>query len=59
MRYLGTNFSLTLAGMRLRIRIDLDDADAESQDVRRDEGTPEHADVRRRVVPHHLRSRRA
>jgi len=61
MRYLGSNFSLTIAGLRLRIRIDLDDVDLdiESQDVRRDEGTPEHVDVKRKVVPHHLRSRRA
>lgn len=59
MRYLGSNFSLTIAGMRLRIRIDLDDVDVESQDVRRDEGTPEHVDVKRKVVPHHLRSPRA
>lgn len=59
MRYLGSNFSLTLAGMRLRIRIDLDDAELESQDVRRDEGTPEHVDVKQRVVPHHLRTPRA
>jgi len=59
MRYLGSNFSLTIAGMRLRIRIDLDDAEMEPQDVRRDEGTPEHVDVKRKVVPHHLRSRRA
>jgi hypothetical protein len=58
MRYLGSNFSLTIAGMRLRIRIDLDDV-PESQDVRRDEGTPEHVDVKRRVVPHHLRTPRA
>jgi len=59
MRYLGSNISLTIAGLRLRIRIDLDDVDIEPQDVRRDEGTPEHVDARRKVVPHHLRSRRA
>jgi hypothetical protein len=45
--------------MRLRIRIDLDDVEPESQDVRRDGGTPEHVDVQRRVVPHHLRTPRA
>jgi len=59
MRYLGTHFSLTIGGLRLRVRIDLDDIEPEPQDVRHDEGTPEHADIRRRVVPHHLRSRRA
>ena len=59
MRYLGSNFSLTIAGLRLRVRIDLDDVDVESQDVRRDEGTREHVDVKRKVVPHHLRSPRA
>ena len=59
MRYLGTHFSLTLAGMRLRVRIDLDDADLEPQDVPPPEGTPEHVDVHVRPVPHHIRSRRA
>ena len=59
MRYLGSNFSLAIAGLRLRIRIDLDDVDVEPQDVPRDEGTPEHVDVKHKVVPHHLRSRRA
>jgi len=58
MRYLGSNFSLTLAGLRLRVRIDLDDVEMEPQDVRRDEGTPEHVDAKRKVIPHHLRSRR-
>ena len=27
MRYLGTNFSLTLGGLRIRVRIDLDDGE--------------------------------
>jgi len=31
MKYFGTAFSLTLAGMRLRIRIDLEDEAEETQ----------------------------
>ena len=59
MRYLGTHFSLTIGGMRLRVRIDLDDAEDEKGDGGRNEGTAQHVDVRHRVVPHHIRSRGA
>ena len=60
MRYLGTHFSLTIGGMRLRVRIDLDDAEEDEKgDGARSEGTAQHVDVRHRAVPHHLRSRRA
>ena len=60
MRFLGTNLSLTIGGMRLRVRIDLDDGeDDEKGDDGRSEGTAQHVDVHRRVVPHHLRSRGA
>jgi hypothetical protein len=59
MRYFGTHFSLTLAGLRLRVRIDLDDSEPEPQDVQPPEGTPQHVDVHVRPIPHHVRSRRA
>ena len=38
MRYLGTHFSLTIGGLRLRVRIDLDDADDEKGDGGREQG---------------------
>jgi len=57
MRYFGTNFSLTLVGLRFRVRIELDDVDDAPQDAPRDEGTRPHGDVRNRNIPHHLRSR--
>lgn len=57
MQFFGTHFSLTLAGLRLRVRIELDEVEAEPEDVRRDEGTRPHADVQQRI-PHHLRTRR-
>ena len=58
MRYFGTHFSLTLAGLRLRVNIDLDEPDDEPEDVPRDEGNRPHGDIRHANIPHHLRSRR-
>jgi len=58
MRYFGTHFSLTLAGLRLRVNIDLDEPEDEAEDVRRDEGSRPHGDAQQRIIPHHLRSRR-
>jgi hypothetical protein len=56
MRYFGTHFNLTLAGLRLRVRVDLDDARDEPEDVRCDEGSRPNGDVRYANIPHHLRS---
>lgn len=64
MRYLGTGFTLTLGGMRLRLSLDLDDApdhDDLSSFGREDEsnlaGTSQHGTRLREQRPaHHLRS---
>ena len=58
MRYFGTHFSLTLAGLRLRVNIDLDEPEDEPEDAAREEGTRAHGDAQQRIIPHHLRSRR-
>lgn len=58
MRYFGTRFSLTLGGLRLRVNIDLDEPRDESEDAAREEGSRPHGDDERRIIPHHLRSRR-
>jgi hypothetical protein len=57
MRYLGTHFSLTIGGMRLRVRIDLDDADDEKGETAPNPANRENGTSSDRRVPHHLRSR--
>ena len=63
MRYLGTGFSLTLGGMRLRLSLDLDDAPdgddlcaAGREDERIVAGTSQHGTHRDQRPAHHLRS---
>ena len=65
MRYLGTGFSLTLGGMRLRLSLDLDDApdgddllQAGREDERTVAGTSQHGQHTDQRSAHHLRSRR-
>lgn len=65
MRYLGTGFSLTLGGMRLRLSLDLDDAPdgddllpAGREDERTVAGTSQHGPHPEHRSAHHLRSRR-
>ena len=58
MRYLGTHFSITLGGVRLRVRIDLDEVE-ETEERRPAAGTPQHGSEGDRRFPHHVRSRGA
>ena len=59
MRYLGTGFSLTIGGLRLRIRIDLDEVD-DGEERRPLAGTPPGYDnPSEHRFPHHVRSQRA
>jgi hypothetical protein len=59
MRYLGTGFSLTIGGLRLRIRVDLDEVD-DGEERRPAAGTPsDHDHGTEHRFPHHVRSRRA
>ena len=58
MRYLGTAFSLTLGGVRLRIRIDLDEVE-EGEEQRTVAGTSQHEHDPNRRTPHHVRARGA
>ena len=65
MRYLGTGFSITIGGMRLRLQIDLDDAPDHEPDGHDARGEPHTAagsfehDFGGERPPHHLRPRRA